>query len=288
MIRLYGNIYHWIKHPDETELNLSFRKKVQVTLNILLMDVLLIFPFLGFLYIITSHLVELEIPLDDSHPVVLFILVVLLAPLIEEFIFRFPLKYKRNYLVRLINFFSRGWLKKRWSSVFKYFLYLLVILFGLIHLMNFNNNENLFFALAPFMIGNQLIGGFLLSYTRIKLGFIWSFIQHSAFNLIVVVFEVIFFHNQIIVKESNENFEVSIVEQVYVFKNTSYLQSKFDKDVIYSVNADDISLSGLLDSLNIQGIRQYEDRWIDVKIKSEKGMSRKELKNILKRDLILR
>jgi hypothetical protein len=252
------------------------------------MDVLLIFPFLGFLYVITSHLVELEIPLDDSHPVVLFILVVLLAPLIEEFIFRFPLKYKRNYLVRLINFFSRGWLKKRWSSVFKYFLYLLVILFGLIHLMNFNNNENLFFALAPFMIGSQLIGGFLLSYTRIKLGFIWSTIQYSAFNLIIVVFEIIFFHNQIIVKESNENFSVSIVEQVYVYKNTSYLQSKFDKDVIYSVNADDISLSGLLDSLNIQGIRQYEDRWIDVRINSEEGMTRKELEDILKRDLILR
>ena len=102
----------------------------------------------------------------------------------------------------------------------------------MIHLPNYNNTETLFFIISPILVGSQLIGGIFLSYTRIKLGFAWSILQHSAFNLIILLFGIFISHNQIITEESNEDFSVKIIEQAYVDKNKAYYKSKFNKDTM--------------------------------------------------------
>ncbi|MBI6118366.1 CPBP family intramembrane glutamic endopeptidase [Salegentibacter maritimus] len=201
-------------------------------------------------------------PLDDSHLIVIFLLMVVIAPIIEEFIFRFPLKYKRNYLAKFINFLSKGRLKKRWGSFFKYFLYLSVIVFGMIHLPNYNNSETLFFIISPILVGSQLIGGIFLSYTRIKLGFAWSILQHSTFNLIILLFGIFISHNQIITEESNEDFSVKIIEQAFVDKNKAYYKSKSNKDTIFYIEANDISLSSFIDSLKLKDLHHFEDKCV--------------------------
>lgn len=286
MKKIYNDIYNWVKHPDEVSLNLQTGEKIKMVSKILLLELLFALPFLGLIYLIDLYILKLEMPLDDSHPILIFTFVVFIAPVLEEFIFRFPLKYRRNYLARLISFLSKGWLIKRWNSIFKYFLYLSVIVFGLIHLPNFNNSETLFFILSPVIIGSQLIGGFLLSYSRIKLGFVWSFFQHSAFNLVFLGLWIFFSHNQTIAEESNESFSIKIVEKAYVNKHNSYYKSKSNKDTVFYIDAMDISLANFIDSLNIKDFKRFEDRWVDVKINSVNGMTRKELESFLKEKIL--
>ena len=283
MKEFYSEIFKWIKHPDEINLDVRPPEKLIIVSKILLLDCLLGLLFSVLAYLVDSYIIKLDMPLDDSHPVLIFFLVVLIAPIIEESIFRFPLKYQRNYLARLISFLSKGWLKKRWGSFFKYFLYLSIILFGVIHLLNFSNSEILFFVFSPVIIGSQLTGGILLSYTRIKLGFVWSIFQHSVFNLILLVLVIFFSHNHIIAQESNKDVSIKIVEQAYVYKHNSYYESESSRDTIFSIKANDISLSTFIDSLNIKNIKHFEDKWIDVQINCEKGIRKMDLKNLLKK-----
>ncbi|TQI71153.1 CAAX prenyl protease-like protein [Gramella sp. Hel_I_59] len=285
MRELYYDVYNWIKHPDEVRLTLSSGEKIKIVSKILILELFVGLLFLGLIYLIDSYVLNLDMPLDDSHLILIFLLMVVIAPMIEEFIFRFPLKYKRNYLLKFINYLSRGWLKDRWGSFFKYFLYLSVIVFGMIHLPNYNNSETLFFIISPILVGSQLIGGVFLSYTRIKLGFIWSILQHSAFNLVILLFGLIISHNQIITEESNEDFSIKIIEQAYVDKNETYYKSKFNEDTIFYIEANDISLSSFIDSLKIKEFHQFEDKWVDVKINSSNGMMRKELETFLRKTI---
>ncbi len=209
----------------------------------------------------------------------------MVIPFIEEIIFRFPLKYQRNYLARLLNYLSKGRLKKRWNSIFKYLLYLLAVLFGLIHLTNYNNTETIFYILSPVIIGSQLIGGFLLSYVRIKLNFLWSVFQHGAFNFTLIILSIIFLHNNEIVRISNKTLSINIKELVFVNKDDSYFRTKFGEDEIYLIEANDISLYDFIDSLNLEGPRPYDDKWIDVNIYSEDGITKTELEKFLKREI---
>ena len=285
MTNLYKDIFAWIKNPDDNELNLSSKSKLLLSFQILLLEVLLAFPFIGLIYLIHSHVVKLENPLIDWGPYLTLFLIVLVIPFIEEVIFRFPLKYQRNYLARLLNYLSKGRLKKRWSSIFKYLLYLLAFLFGLIHLTNYDNTETIFYILSPIIIGSQLIGGFILSYVRIKLGFLWSVFQHGAFNFTLIILSFIFLHNNEIVKISNETFSINIKELAFVNKDDSYYRTKFSNEKIYLIEANDISLYEFIDSLNLEGPRPYDDLWIDVNIYSEDGITRSELQRILKGEI---
>ncbi|MCC8361169.1 CPBP family intramembrane glutamic endopeptidase [Salinimicrobium sediminilitoris] len=285
MKKLYKDIYAWIKNPDDNELNLSSKRKFLLTFQILLLELLLAFPFIGFIYFIHSHVVKLENPLIDWGPYLTIFLVILVIPFIEEIIFRFPLKYQRNYLARLLNYLSKGRLKKRWNSIFKYLLYLLAVLFGLIHLTNYNNTETIFYILSPVIIGSQLIGGFLLSYVRIKLGFLWSVFQHGAFNFTLIILSIIFLHNNEIVRISNKTLSINIKELVFVNKYDSYFRTKFGEDEIYLIEANDISLYDFIDSLNLEGPRPYDDKWIDVNIYGEDGITKTELEKFLKREI---
>ena len=285
MKELYKDIYSWVKKPDNIELNLNLKRKVLIIFQTLLLELLLGLLFTGLIYLVHAHIVKLQNPLMDEGIFLTIFLVVIVIPIIEELIFRFPLKYKRNYLARLLNFLLRGRLKKRWNPIFKYFLYFMAISFGLIHLTNYDNTEALFFILSPIIIGSQLLGGFLLSYIRIKLGFIWSVIQHGVFNLSLIVLSVIFFHNSDIIRISNETHSISIKSLMFVDKDSSHYSTRYNKDLIYLVEGKNISLYDLIDSLNIEGPKPYDNKWINVNIDSENGITKNELERILKREI---
>lgn len=281
----FKNILSWIKNPDEIRLNLPFRRKLTVTAHILLLDILMALPFSGLTYLIHYYIVKLEEPLIDWHPLLLVSLMILVIPVIEELIFRFPLNYKRNYLVQLLNWITRKRYEKRWNSISKYFLYLMITAFGLIHLTNFNNKELIFYALSPIIVGSQLMGGVVLSYVRIKLGFIWSIIQHGAFNLFVLLIALMFYHNQSITNISNHDLTLRINELMYINKEDSYFRISSENNLIYKLEANDISLFRFVDSLQLAGPEPYDNLWIDVNMESKKGMTKSALLKILKKEI---
>lgn len=282
MKELFKNIFNWIRKPDENILDLCLTEKLILLLKILLLDIIIVIPITGIIYLIHYNIVKLKQPLIDIQPFFLFLLVVLVAPLIEEFIFRFPLKYRRNYIIHLLNWATKQWFKKRWDSIFKYFLYLLIIAFGLIHLPNFDNKELIFYVLSPIIISGQLIGGIALSYIRIKLGFIWSIILHSGFNLFIVLISIIFYHNQSIINISSDDLTIQLTELAYIDKKEAYFDFNAENDLVYSIEGNDISLFRLIYYLEEDEPKPYDNTWIDVNIESKNGITKKELLEHLK------
>lgn len=98
---------------------------------------------------------------------IIFFFVSVAAPFIEEFLFRGPLVFFKG------------------SPYFKYFFYLSIVLFGLIHIFNFEGNTHLYY-MAPLLIAPQLMAGVILGYIRIKLGLKWSILLHATYNTILI------------------------------------------------------------------------------------------------------
>ncbi|MBU2996159.1 CPBP family intramembrane metalloprotease [Cellulophaga baltica] len=105
---------------------------------------------------------------EKYNEFIIFLLAVIFAPLLEELLFRAPLVFFKN------------------SHFFKYAYYNSALLFGLIHLTNFESfTENIW--LAPILVAPQIAAGFILGFTRVKLGLGWSILLHACHNGILIV-----------------------------------------------------------------------------------------------------
>lgn len=92
-----------------------------------------------------------------------FALMVVVAPILEEFIFRGPL-----------IFFKR-------SSFFPIAFYLSCLLFGLVHLSNFEESASLIWW-APLLVAPQALMGLFLGFLRAKLGLRYAILMHMSHN----------------------------------------------------------------------------------------------------------
>lgn len=98
---------------------------------------------------------------------IVFLLAVILAPILEEFVFRGPLIFFKN------------------SRFFSYAFYASALLFGAVHLTNFEAYTH-FLWLAPVLVAPQIAAGFFLGFTRVKLGLGWSILLHASHNGILL------------------------------------------------------------------------------------------------------
>ena len=152
------------------------------------------------------------------------LLVILLAPVYEEIIFRSWLKLKKVnvilILVTLTAFIAKALYDAKFTSVgilfaiisvfsvllltlgrkrmenfiaanFKYFFYASVLIFGLVHATNFTGNPWVILAFAPLLGSPQLILGYILGYIRMQNGLVYSMLFHMSVNALIVV---LFFH----------------------------------------------------------------------------------------------
>ena len=104
---------------------------------------------------------------EQYPPAFILIVVAVLAPVIEELIFRGPL-----YLFR----------KSRFFALIYYFL---TLVFGFYHITNFEITPTVI-LFSPVLVSPQLCIGFILGYIRVKLGLIWAILLHSIYNTILV------------------------------------------------------------------------------------------------------
>jgi membrane protease YdiL (CAAX protease family) len=93
----------------------------------------------------------------------IFLLLVIVAPFTEELIFRGPLVFFKN------------------SAYFPVAFYLSCLIFGLVHLGNFEEGSSLLLW-APLLVAPQLIMGFFLGYLRVKLGLGYAILMHLTHN----------------------------------------------------------------------------------------------------------
>ncbi len=102
--------------------------------------------------------------LQEQYPTPLIgLLLVVVAPVVEELIFRAPL------------WFFKG------SRYFALAFYGAALSFGFVHLSNFPNLSEIWF-LAPNLISPQLVLGLFLGYIRVRFGLVWAMAFHGVYN----------------------------------------------------------------------------------------------------------
>ncbi len=172
-MRLLKKVWRFFIGPSYIPLRISGSFKKRILFNLLGLQLLMalsigmVAGFLQELFALDFGEHSVSNLLEEYTFLQIFVLAVLLAPFLEEMLFRGPL------------YFFRKWRK------FKYVFYLLSFLFGMMHLFNYQNyQEALWFA--PILVAPQLVTGIFLGYARIKLGLLYSIILHGLFNGILV------------------------------------------------------------------------------------------------------
>lgn len=105
--------------------------------------------------------------LEEYSMAFLFFAAVILAPLTEEFIFRWPMVLFRN------------------KSYFKFIFWLLTLFFGFYHITNFDMSPTIL-LLSPLLVLPQIIVGAILGFIRVRYGLIWAIGLHAVYNLILL------------------------------------------------------------------------------------------------------
>lgn len=172
-MKLLRNVWNFFKNPEYVTYpqNTVLRRKVFTGLLILNIIIAIGLGLLGetirgLLNIdVGSH--EMETLFNEySVPLVAFLAIVL-APLLEESIFRAPLALFKT------------------SRYFSWAVYISILLFGLVHLFNFTEYENAIW-LAPLLIAPQLITGLFLTFIRVRMGFVYGVLYHALFNALLI------------------------------------------------------------------------------------------------------
>jgi hypothetical protein len=149
-----------------------------------------------------------------------FLMVVIVAPFLEELIFRLPLnlrkmafaiavfilvyrfsgnhiygvnladsKFYSNSAIALVaallvyGFLPDKLLQTLKGKNFRYFFYLSALIFGLVHISNFYVPGFSAFVFYPLFVLPQMIMGLLIGGTRMRYGFLYGFLLHALINL---------------------------------------------------------------------------------------------------------
>jgi len=166
-------VWEFLQYPVNQKLELDSQERNTVFLRLLFLTVGFSIA-LGLLMgsiAMAFHLDFGDHAVDDLlrnySPLKIFFLAVILAPIIEELLFRAPLTAFKN------------------PTYFKYAYYTSVLLFGVIHISNFEGLDGQYWAI-PLLVSPQVSAGVFLGYIRTKLGLFWSMLLHAAHNLILV------------------------------------------------------------------------------------------------------
>ena len=270
-------VYDFIKNPNDQRIkNWSLELNVKYLLYILFFKftiaALIYFPLIYFLDKIEPLVYETRIDYKSNTFLQVLVVTSILVPIVEEFIFRYLLRYNKLFSI-IIN-------KDKWNIIFKILVYTSIFIFGFVHSSNYENNSTLFYCILPILISTQLIGGVFLTFLRVRFNLLTSIVLHVSWNglLTIIPFAITIFEKPY--ENSSENHTL-IIE--YLNYNTNKLQ-KFQIDStsnrIFKIAIEEYSFNHILDSI-YQYERNRDDILINMKMVSEKGMTKEEFKKLL-------
>ena len=171
---MISSLLKFALHPDYNKDNtLSLNEKFRLFIRLLALSLLVSLALalvIGLLQEVGGlELGEhaMDLLFEEYSPGFIFLVVVVLAPVLEELFFRGPMYLFRN------------------SSYFGLIFYLFTLLFGFYHITNFELTPTVLY-LSPLLVSPQLFIGLLLGYIRIRLGLHWAILLHSAYNFALV------------------------------------------------------------------------------------------------------
>ncbi|WP_299431859.1 CPBP family intramembrane glutamic endopeptidase [uncultured Aquimarina sp.] len=288
-LKISKELFVFTKKPvDEPKSNNSFAQNFKTLILLLIISFVLVFFATILFLVINTYLFDFlsqgkfdEVFANISLTSILF-LVSIIAPVVEEIIFRLALRYKHNYIFRGVDFiFKTKKVSFFWTKNYRLFYYTSIIAFGLIHLTNYHINSYWFLIFAPFIILPQLIIGVILSFIRMKSGFIWAILLHSLYNGILTLGMILFFNKSIITDYTSDSYKLKIEQLTYGLDKETYSSSKEKNDSIYYFDIRNNSLRNVLYQLK-EDTRNYKNLNTRLNILLEKDTSKIHKKVIIK------
>jgi len=197
------DLWYFIKKPVELkQVRIPLKIKIGTCLALFIIQI----PPLLVLSALLSGLEILELWEDDMHrlqkifkemnPELIFFFAVIIAPFFEEIMFRLILRFRSNFLIlwplQLLILLQRDnkinllkTIRNFWDKFYGWIFYLITIVFGLVHILNFEPSLNIY-LLAPVLVAPQILIGINLGYLRIRFGLIWSILFHAFHNGILM------------------------------------------------------------------------------------------------------
>ncbi|PHQ30359.1 CPBP family intramembrane glutamic endopeptidase [Leeuwenhoekiella nanhaiensis] len=282
-----GIINRFISKPDDTVLPVSFWEKLKFLFSGIFYDLLLAIGFVILLSFLEPLTADYENLLNqDLYPFwKAIVIMTILPPLIEETIFRFPLKYRRNYLFRGLAYLFKTDFSGFWKKHLRVIVYLFSSVFGLVHLSNYENVDWVFFVLAPIITGPQLVAGLIFSFLRLKLGFVWALLGHFLHNFSLIMLSFLVFHN--VERSLVDDEQVSIKTTGIAFEVDRSTRMTYDSSPegnLLCLEAQNYELQELIDHFYAKDSLKVRDNdRLDLKLysKTGEGYSREALLEVL-------
>ena len=277
--RILWDFVSFLKHPKDVQTKESFKRKLQTILILLGFEMCVFYFVLIPLDYLIEHFVSTKSKLDYKHDTLLISIIssIILAPVLEEIGFRLVLR--RNFPIKYI--FSQ----KFWDKIFPFLVYASSVIFGFVHLTNYTNDGFWFYVFSPIIIASQLIGGFIITFIRVKYNFFYGILYHALWNALII-FPLIFIdHFSSPYQEKTEKYSIEISEK-YFFDKDEKQVFKIDslQGKIYKIEVEQYSFQHFLDSLYQGNKYQINDAFIKMKFDSQKGVTKEEFVEILKKE----
>jgi len=174
MIEIVKEVFNYLKNPvmDEDE-NTDLTYRLSLFFKLLVISLItgfVISPIFGMLEILElinleNHAAEQMMKNMTKFQILAF--GVILAPFFEELIFRAPITLFKN------------------PKYFKIVFYVFAVLFGFVHITNFELTKNVL-LLSPLLVLPQILLGSYLGFIRVKFGLHWSMFLHASYNGILI------------------------------------------------------------------------------------------------------
>jgi membrane protease YdiL (CAAX protease family) len=190
----YEDLIQFLRNPvPEKSQNHDFFHRISVFLTLLLTCFMISFFLsivIGMVY--QSGLIENDYHafdnIKDKPDYEIFLLAVILAPMIEEAIFRGPLTlfkspWKLPFKVEGINEIRIRAFEN--PKVFQIAFYVFALAFGYIHLSNYQIDTQIV-LFSPLLVAPQIVLGLIVGYIRIRFGFLWGVALHAGYNGILI------------------------------------------------------------------------------------------------------
>jgi hypothetical protein len=226
------SLYQFVRKPNYTinKQRYSFKEKTTTVLLLAIIGILF-----SSILVVPHNSGLIDASFDENviraisnryGPLFLYIIVVIASPVIEEWIFRYHLKFITGsavfylsvvsiltttilvnvtdrqhvslflYLVLCLMVAVLVFIIPKLKTVYKYrkffiryypyHIWLSAFLFSFIHIFNYNIHSNISIILSPLLVLPQLIGGVILSFVRLKFGIGYSILMHVLNNAILL------------------------------------------------------------------------------------------------------
>lgn len=129
----------------------------------------------------------------------LMLIAVIGTPLLEELIFRLPLRFQTNPIAGIARLVSprtnpetdvllAADRRASWDKYFPYIFYGLTAAFAFVHLLNYGDWTMGLLLVSPLLVAPQFVMGALAGFLRVRFGFWWAYGLHAGHNLVLVGF----------------------------------------------------------------------------------------------------